>query len=192
MISRLELAISHMIFLHPHKSGILVGFRVAIAAVTHNEQLWFIRFPLFQQMGQAFPCPLRLTFSPNEGVPSGAALQFGSVHKYRPVVCLSHEPHEVHTVPAGLLQLSTGIDSTQVSVHQYLKHHLRIGCWFSPSGRIGAIQCLVIQLLQHRAYQPDRCILRYHFFGIQHKYQLTSALIYAILVLLYFFLINYI
>ena len=50
------------------------------------------------------------------------------------------KPHEVHTVPAGLLQLSAGIDSALVSVRHYLEQHSRIDLRFSASGRIGAIQ----------------------------------------------------
>ena len=33
----------------------------------------------------------------------------------------SQQPHEVHTVPTGLLQLAAGIDPAQVSVHQHLE-----------------------------------------------------------------------
>ncbi len=53
------------------------------------------------------------------------------------------------------------------------------------------VQFLVLQLLQYRAYQPGRCILRYCIFTIQRKCQLTSALIYATQGLLWFFFTNY-
>lgn len=50
------------------------------------------------------------------------------------------KPHEVHTVPTGLLQLSAGIDSALVSVRHYLEQHSRVDLRFSAFGRIGAIQ----------------------------------------------------
>ena len=48
------------------------------------------------------------------------------------------KPHEVHTVPAGLLQLSTGIDPALVSVRHYLEQHSWVDLRFSAFGRIGA------------------------------------------------------
>lgn len=97
------------------------------------------------------------------------------------------KPHEVHTVPAGLLQLSTGIDSALVSVRHYLEQHSRIDLRFSASGRIGAIQFPVVQFLKLGACQSGGCVLWQQNFVVQCKDQLTISLIYATLALLLFF-----
>ena len=97
------------------------------------------------------------------------------------------KPHEVHTVPAGLLQLSTGIDPALVSVHYYLEQHSWIDFRFSAFDRIGAIQFPVIQFLKLGACQSDECVLWQQNFVVQCKDQLTISLIYGTLALLLVF-----
>mgnify|MGYP000011256046 FL=1 len=97
------------------------------------------------------------------------------------------KPHEVHTVPTGLLQLSAGIDSALVSVRHYLEQHSRVDLRFSASGRIGAIQFPVVQFLKLGACQSDGGVLWQQNFVVQCKDQLTISLIYATLALLLVF-----
>lgn len=95
--------------------------------------------------------------------------------------------HEVHTVPAGLFQLSAGIDPALVSVHHYLEQHSWGDLRFSAFGRIGAIQFPVVQFLKLGACQSDGCVLWQQNFVVQGKDQLTISLIYATLALLLVF-----
>lgn len=95
------------------------------------------------------------------------------------------KPHEVHTVPAGLLQLSTGIDPALVSVRHYLEQHSWVDLRFSASGRIGAIQFPVVQFLKLGACQSDGGVLWQQNFVVQCKDQLTISLIYGTLILLW-------
>lgn len=91
--------------------------------------------------------------------------------------------HEVHTVPAGLLQLSTGIDPALVSVRHYLEQHSWVDLRFSAFGRIGAIQFPVVQFLKLGACQSDGGVLWQQNFVVQCKDQLTISLIYGTLIL---------
>ena len=93
------------------------------------------------------------------------------------------KPHEVHTVPTGLLQLSAGIDSALVSVDHHLKQHSRIDLRFPASGRIGAIQFCIIQILKLGACQSDACVFRQQNFVVYGKYQLTISVTYFKLIL---------
>lgn len=93
--------------------------------------------------------------------------------------------HEVHTVPAGLLQLSAGIDSALVSVRHYLEQHSWVDLRFSAFGRIGAIQFPVVQFLKLGACQSDGGVLWQQNFVVQCKDQLTISLIYGTLILLW-------
>lgn len=95
------------------------------------------------------------------------------------------KPHEVHTVPTGLLQLSVGIDPALVSVRHYLEQHSRVDLRFSASGRIGAIQFPVVQFLKLGACQSDGGVLWQQNFVVQCKDQLTISLIYGTLILLW-------
>ena len=93
------------------------------------------------------------------------------------------QPHEVHPVPAGFLQLSAGIDPALVSVDHHLKQHSRIDLRFPASGRIGAIQFCIIQILKLGACQSDACVFRQQNFVVYGKYQLTISVTYFKLIL---------
>ena len=69
------------------------------------------------------------------------------------------QPHKVHTVPVGLLQLSAGIDPALIPIRHYLEHHPWVGLRLPSFGRIGAIQFPVVQFLKLGACQPDGCVL---------------------------------
>ena len=73
---------------------------------------------------------------------------------------LPQQPHEVHSVSAGFLQLPAGIDPTLVSVDHYLEQHSRVDLRFSAFHRIGAIQFRIIQSFKLGACQSDGCVLR--------------------------------
>ena len=105
-------------------------------------------------------------------------------------VLITPQSYEVHTVPAGFLQFPAGVDPAQVPIYQHLGYHPWIGRRFSPSGRILFVQFPLLQFCMLGASQSDGCVLWYHFFTIQCKYQLTSAFIYATLVLLLVFSTN--
>src|SRR5699024_3945828 len=63
IISRLELAVSHVVFLHSHKGGVCVSLGIAVAPFPHGGQHFLIVFPPFQQGVLRFPVPLCLAFA---------------------------------------------------------------------------------------------------------------------------------
>ena len=68
MVTRLELSVSHVVFLHVHKGGIRICFGIAVAGVAHRKQLLLVIFPSCKQVVYLFPCPLLRGFPPTSAM----------------------------------------------------------------------------------------------------------------------------
>ena len=88
-------------------------------------------------------------------------LQSAAAETVDGVMVRSHiagKPHEADVIATEFFYATAGIDITQISIDQNLKHHARVVCR-TALGRIPAVKFFKVYLFNDTVNNPDRIVL---------------------------------
>ena len=71
---------------------------------------------------------------------------------------IAGKPHEADVIATEFFYATAGIDITQISIDQNLKHHARVVCR-TALGRIPAVKFFEVYLFNDTVNNPDRIVL---------------------------------
>ena len=71
---------------------------------------------------------------------------------------IAGKPHEADVIATEFFYATAGIDITQISIDQNLKHHARVVCR-TALGRIPAVKFFKVYLFNDTVNNPDRIVL---------------------------------